>query len=230
MSKGLIINEDKWMMIEALTLHEQALLIASLAAYHRGEELPKMDRIVQMVFDQICLDNAKFDPENKRSLSEIRSAAGKKGVEAKQANASKSKQNEQNEANYSKRSKNAQDKEEDKEEDKDIDIEKENPPTGGKRKSPKTFADLFADCPEINQDFVKEAWESWLEVRMKYPWTERASVLNANNLKRFSKGDPIRAVKILETAIERGWRGLYDLDDKPKQNRGKVLDWDSVVV
>ena len=107
---------------------------------------------------------------------------------------------------------------------------KEKPPTGAKRKAA-SFADLFADTPDLAQDFVKEAWDDWIEVRKKFPFTDRAATLNANALKKCSRGDPIRAVKILEKAVEHGWRGLYDLDDETKQKQKKNgLDWDSVVV
>lgn len=241
MRKGMIINFDKWTLIEELTLEEQAMLLAALAAYHRGETIPELDRIVRMVFASICEDNARFDPERAAELSAVRKESGAKGgTISKRSKSEEDKQNKQNkqnaENNQSKQTKQSKqnqtkedkDKEEDKEEEEDKDI-KENPPTWGKRKGP-SFSDLFADCPELAQGFVEEAWNDWIEVRKKFPWTDKAATLNANTLKRCAKGDPVRAAKILEAAVEHGWRGLYDLDDSKKPKGGKTLDWDSVVV
>lgn len=83
MSKGLIINEDVWVLIENLFPEEQAELLKCLAAYHRGHEVPEMSRMVMGVYQRITLDNARFDPTKKAELSAMRSEVGKKGAEAR---------------------------------------------------------------------------------------------------------------------------------------------------
>ena len=83
MSKGLIINEDVWVLIENLFPEEQAELLKCLAAYHRGLEVPEMSRMVMGVYQRITLDNARFDPAKKAELSAMRSEVGKKGAEAR---------------------------------------------------------------------------------------------------------------------------------------------------
>lgn len=103
MNKGLIINEDVWDMIDDLEPEEKADLLVALSAYYRGEEVPELERIVRMVYKRIALDNARFDPENRQRISDIRAEAGRKG-------GSKPKQTEANEANGSKISKSAQEK------------------------------------------------------------------------------------------------------------------------
>lgn len=104
--------------------------------------------------------------------------------------------------------------------------DKEKAPTGPKRKA-EPFQELFADAPELNQDFVCEAWEAWLEVRRrkKVPWTADAAILNAKNLKKLSRGDPIRAVKILEQSTEQGWQGLFELKSQGKNGK---IDWEAI--
>lgn len=103
MSKGLIINEDVWVLIENLYPDEQAELLKCLAAYHRGRDVPEMSRMVMGVYQRITLDNARFDPSRKAELSAMRSEVGKKGAEARW-------QNMANMANDGKNSKMPQDK------------------------------------------------------------------------------------------------------------------------
>ena len=97
MRKGLVINEDIWPLIDDLLPDEKSSLLTALSAYYKGDELPDTERIVKMVFNRIALDNARFDPENRKRLSEIRAEAGRKG-------GIKRKQTQANEANESKKS------------------------------------------------------------------------------------------------------------------------------
>lgn len=100
MKKGLIINEDKWVLIGELEPEEQVALLSALAAYHKCEEVPDLDRMVRMVFLAICEDNARFDPAKVAQLSAVRAAAGAKGGSKPKQN-KQIKQNEASEANQS---------------------------------------------------------------------------------------------------------------------------------
>lgn len=124
MSKGLIINEDVWVLIENLFPEEQAELLKCLAAYHRGHEVPEMSRMVMGVYQRIVLDNGRFDPSRKAELSAMRSEIGKKGAEARW-------QTVANMANDGKNSKLPQDKKriEENRTDKNRDVGRFAPPT-----------------------------------------------------------------------------------------------------
>ena len=101
MNKGLIINEDVWPMIDDLEVDEKAELLSALSAYYQGNDLPEISRIAAVIYKRIALDNARFDPERRKMVSEVRAEAGRIG-------GSKPKQNKQTEANESKKSKIAQ--------------------------------------------------------------------------------------------------------------------------
>lgn len=81
MSKGLIINEDVWTLLEEYEPQEALELLRCLAAFHRGEALPPISRYVRPAYQRIVLDNRRFDPERRAELSSVRSEAGKKGAE-----------------------------------------------------------------------------------------------------------------------------------------------------
>ena len=80
MNKGLIINEDVWSMIDDLEDEEKADLLTALSAYYNGTEIPEVNRVVMMVFKRIALDNGRFDPEHRQTITTVRSEAGKKGA------------------------------------------------------------------------------------------------------------------------------------------------------
>ena len=83
MSKGLIINEDVWTLLDGFEPEECKELINCLAAFHRGEEVPQMSRVVGFAYQRIALDNARFDPKRRAELSAKRSEVGKKGAESR---------------------------------------------------------------------------------------------------------------------------------------------------
>ena len=233
---GFVLYQESWPLIERLSMEKRGTLLTAVYAYDSGEDLPEMDDMTMLVFLEI---KGKMDrsAESYEKLVETRRMAGKAGAKSRWNDGKNDKaitchkENGKNSKAISKMANDGKNGYTETETETETEI-KENYPSDSKRKGQKkakSFAELFADSPQLNQDFVEEAWESWLEVRRELPWTEKASTLSANSLKRFSRGDPIRAVKILETAVERGWRGLYDLDDKPKP-KGRTLDWDSVKV
>ena len=209
MNKGLIINEDIWPMIDELEQDEKADLLTALSAYYQGDEIPDMDRIVKMVFNQISLGNARFDPEKRAELSAKRAEAGRIG-------GSKQKQNKQtkaNEANGSKISNSAQDKK--REDKKREDIEKI-------REDEKRELSLQKKAylpPELDYDNVRMALKDFRDMRtkIKKPITPRAEQMIINELMKLSGGDPIIAEKILDQSIMNSWQGVFPLKEKPEK-------------
>lgn len=105
MSKGLIINEDVWTLLDGFEPEECRELITCLAAFHRGEDVPQMSRVVGFAYQRIALDNARFDPERRAELSAKRSEVGKKGAESRWQNMANDGKSKQTIANDSKNGK-----------------------------------------------------------------------------------------------------------------------------
>jgi hypothetical protein len=207
MSKGLIINEDVWVLIDILLPEEQSEPLKCLAAYHRGQEVPKMSRMVTLVFQRIALDNGRFDPEKRAELSAKRSEAGKiGGSKPKQI-----KQTEANEANESKISKTAQEK---------------------KRIEEKRIEEIRAEekrkaiCPLFEHEEVVTAWREWVDMRkqIKKPMVGQAESRAISNLMNLSGGDPSEAVKILNQSTDKCWIGLFALRHDWKDKGKDVFD------
>lgn len=132
MGKGLIINEDVWVLLDGFEPEECRELITCLAAFHRGEDVPQMSRVVGFAYQRIALDNGRFDPQKRAELSAKRAEAGRIG-------GSKPKQNKQTEANESKSSKPLQ--EEKRIEENRIEKNRYNTPSNG-------FAEAWALYPK----------------------------------------------------------------------------------
>lgn len=67
--------------------------------------------------------------------------------------------------------------------------------------------------PHLKDKSFQSIWIAWLEVRkkIKAPATERALELNLNKLHSF----PLKtAIKMLEQSVERGYRGIFPLEEK----------------
>ena len=77
----------------------------------------------------------------------------------------------------------------------------------------------------VNEEF-KDIWEAWIEVRKekKTPNTQRATKIALNKLHKH----PVEiAIKMLEKAVESGWKGIYPLEDREtKQNKKEVCEND----
>lgn len=204
MKKGLVINEDVWPLIDDLLPEEKAALLTALSAYYRGDELPTMERIVCMVFNRITIDNARFDPANKKSLSEIRAEAGRKGAESRWHTVA-------NVANDGKNGKLPQDKirEEKKREDKDEKRECLLP-------------------PELDQDYVRDALKDFKDMRQRIrrPMTQRAEELIIKDLVKLSQGDPLTAKRILEQSTKNSWQGVFAL--KASNGAKPKIDWGAI--
>lgn len=81
--KGLIVNTYVFDQVELLDHVQQLTFWDACKAYQRGEKLPEMDQVVTIIFSIVAKDNASFDPEHKKTLSQIRAEAGKKGADAR---------------------------------------------------------------------------------------------------------------------------------------------------
>lgn len=73
------------------------------------------------------------------------------------------------------------------------------------------------ECPEE----LEPAWRKWHGYRQtKRGWTAEAKRLNLNKLATLAGKDGALAMRIVETAIERGWQTLYALKDDPQATTG----------
>lgn len=72
--------------------------------------------------------------------------------------------------------------------------------------------------PHLNNSSFKEIWGAWLEVRKKarVPNTSRALQLALNKL---NKHPADTAVKMLEKAVEGGWKSVYELKETKPQRK-----------
>ena len=221
--------------IERMDDKDAGALFKAILAHADGEavDIDSLPPTAQVLYPMIEM---QIDRANEKYIETCakRAESGKKGAEV--TNSKKRQKSASAENSTAKTSKDRH-----TEPDNDIDSDYESPngdikekaPSGPKRKAKskvEPFEVLFADTPELAQDFVAEAWNRWADDRAERnkPFTAGAALLNAKKLKKISRGDPIRAVKILEAAVERSWQGLFEL--KEQSSKGKALDWDSVVV
>lgn len=209
----IALFRDRRREFDKLSNEDAGILIKAIFALADGDE-PNMDGASDML--DLIYPMIIEETERLRDVREKRAATKKNQNETKtepklNQNETKTEHHNQSQSQDHNKSPNG---------------DKEKAPTGPKRKA-EPFQELFADTPELNQDFVCEAWEAWLEVRRrkKVPWTADAAVLNAKNLKKLSRGDPIRAVKILEQSTEQGWQGLFELKSQGKNGK---IDWEAI--
>ena len=204
MSKGLIINEDVWDLIDDLDAKETKSLTACLAALHRGADIPPMTRMVKGVFNRIALDNGRFNSE----ISEIRRQAALKRWHREET---ESIQNNANVYANDAKMQNAQEKK--RIEEKRI----EETRAEEKRK---------AICPLFEHEEVVTAWREWVDMRkqIKKPMVGQAESRAISNLMRLSGGDPSEAVKILNQSTDKCWIGLFALRHDWKDKGKDVFD------
>lgn len=215
MSKGLIINQDVWDLIDDLDAKETKNLTACLAALHRGEEIPQMMRMVKGVFNRIALDNGRFNTD----ISEIRRQAAMKRWHREN---DESVQNDAKVYANDAKMQNAQEKKR---------IE-ENRVDKNKREERKAKSILF------ESEEVCAAWREYEEMRkeIKRPLLGQAESRAISKLESLSNGNPSMAVKVLNQSTDHCWVGLFEVkeDWKGKQNtsrnpRGEDYDkvaWD----
>lgn len=78
------------------------------------------------------------------------------------------------------------------------------------KKAPKVYSDNVVLNEAIN-DFIKH------RRAIKSPMTDRAIELFIKKLNGMTD-NPEKQVEIINTAIERGWKGIYPIEDKPKKS------------
>lgn len=227
---GFILYQDSWPLVKRLTDEQRGVLLYAVFAYDAGEELPEMDGMTELVFLEI---KGKLDKnaEAYEAVVERNRENGKSGGRPqKPKKPSGLSENPKNPVGFEETQKSQREREI-KLKEKEI-KEKDVTSLHPKRKAengPLSFPELMADSPELNQDFVKEAWDSYAEMRKKIHKpiaTYETARLCAKKLKKLSAGDPIRAVKILEQSIENSWQGLFELrpeGNKTGRNRVKEL-------
>ena len=225
MNKGLIINEDIWPMVDDLEPEEKAELISALSAYYQGEEIPKISRIASIIFKRIAADNARFDPENRKTISEIRSEAGQKGAKARWENVTNESKEWQTIANDSKNGNLPQDKIREDKDKTEIREEKEETREDKRERELKLPKEIPLP-PGLDQNFVQEAFRDFREHRRKLrkPMTTKAEEMIIADLAKLAKGDAVAAVKILEQSIKNGWQGVFPLkEDKPQRGTAERM-------
>lgn len=53
---------------------------------------------------------------------------------------------------------------------------------------------------------------------MRKPLTVKAEELIIKDLAKLARGDAVKATKILEQSIKKGWQGVFPLKDEPEQD------------
>lgn len=86
--------------------------------------------------------------------------------------------------------------------------------------------------PEIDSPQAAIEWENFVKLRKekRKPLTDRAKGMIMKDLVKFARGDPDRAVKILQQSIRKGWTDIYDLKE-PEANFGRIVnavDWEAI--
>ena len=212
--------------LEELTDEEAGRFMKALFAHADGEDVNPFenDRGMRLVFAMVADETDRLaEKREKRSRSGY--AGGSKQKQS-EANGSKAKQTEasekQNGAQYQNQSQNQnQSQSQDH-------SQNQTSPDGDERKAPSGPKEsaLAAGAPELDTDFVREAWAAYVEMRrkIKKPMTAAAERLAVKTLKDLSRGDPIRAVKIIEQSVFNSWQGLFDL----KAEKGGRVDWSAV--
>lgn len=163
--------------IEPLGDAERGRLFTALLQYARTGEAPQLGGNERFLFPMMRAQVDR-DEADAAGLSEVRSAAGKKGAQAKVSKTSKSKQNKQMPDLIGKTSK---DKDEYKDKDKDYIL----PPVGGRdartRVNPPTFVQVLEaaklrGCPECAKPFFDYyASAGWRDSEGKpvYSWQQK---------------------------------------------------------
>jgi hypothetical protein len=234
--------------LEKLSNEQRGILFAAIMKHQKGEELPEMDLVTDIVYsmieEQLDADTAKYEETCQR-----RSEAGKKGADstnrqrsAKTANAefaengkrqksAKTANAEFAEIESRQKSANSADNDSDSEYDNESDSDNESdtvsvlqPLKGEKRvekqkeKPSKKKSTVYDPDEKLNQAIL-----DFIDFRRsaKKPMTDNAIDLMLRKLRGMASDNDER-IAILEQSVLNGWTGLYPL--KAEKARGEPED------
>ncbi len=81
-------------------------------------------------------------------------------------------------------------------------------------------------------DRIRDKWQKWNEYKRKEHKFRYKSAISEKtaiqSLLKLSGADPVKAGKIIERSIERGWKGLFPLPENSEQkSKNKTRHWDA---
>ena len=94
----------------------------------------------------------------------------------------------------------------------------------GKEKKIEDFSSVYADAPPE----LHEAMKAFEEMRLSMkgtPFTENAFRLIMNKVNKLSGGDIGKSIEILNQSVMNSWKGVFELTEEKKQQKGGRLDW-----
>lgn len=102
-------------------------------------------------------------------------------------------------------------------------------PTNNKKYTNKIYTNKNARAKKLAPPFddpsqeLLEAWDGYVEMRKakRNPLTERAAKLTANKLEKLAKGDDAKKAAILDQSVQRGWQGVFELQEDKQTRKDK---------
>ena len=227
MRDSFILYTESAEQIGMLTREQRGDLLTAIMAYETEKSLPEMDPMTAMVFSMIRQrldrDAEKYDAKRKKNAENARSRWDANAYDRmpKDANACDRISTDATE-NGRINSHSDNDPVPDPVPDNVPDLDPDNGPVPDKPKNHKARkrAEVVYDTdPEVN-----EAVKEFIRHRrvLKCPMTDRGIDLFLARLRGMSR-DPTEQVRLINTAIERGWKTVY----KDKKPDGKI-DWSTV--
>ena len=197
--QSIVIYTDLLQHVQKLSLDEAGAVFIAILNYSSTGEMPELSAAADMCFSfiraQIDRDSQKWENiREKRAASGriggVASGESRKQNEANEANASFVKQNEANEA---------------------VTVPVPVPVTVpvNKKKADKPL-DEFDSAIEYFKDHRK---------KLKKPMSDRAVELLKGKLETLAPNDKKQQIALINNAIEKGWQGVYPMDNYKKGDR-----------
>ncbi|MGI6117810.1 MAG: DUF6291 domain-containing protein [Bilifractor sp.] len=229
--KSFVMYQSWGSAIDHMSNEQAGELIKSIYAYQSGEDVCPDDQAVQFVFD-IIRQKMDEDSEQYEKVCQARSAAGKLGGRPKKQEDNGSDSENQKKAKKaiafpeSKRKQKNPDtdtdsdtdinyKEKDKRETrKKLSADADRSPSLARKKKTESVnagrKEPYADDPNLD-----EAIRNFIRYResRKSKLTPYALKLNQQKLEKLAPGDTEKQIAIINQTIERGWTGLFPLDE-----------------
>lgn len=234
----VLFFKDLYKTLKAMPSDAAGVFMTALFAVANGEEPDLSNPIAAGAF-HLALDQMLRLEEHRKGKSAAGKAGGLKSGEARN-------ETKQNEADAKQSEANAKQNEADTKQseppipspyptpspdpspvNKQPSVAERKAPTGPKENHVK--AEVVAPLPpEIDSPQTAIEWENFVKLRKekRKPLTDRARSMIMKDLVKFARGDPERAVKILQQSIRKGWTDIYDLKDNA--NFAKSINWEAV--